>query len=36
MSEYYQTGFDEYAAQANTRLLPQNKQHELIFSPLKQ
>ena len=34
MSPYYDIGFTEFAAQANTPLLPQAKQHEIIFSPV--
>lgn len=33
MSPYYKTGFNEYAAQGNTPLLPQKIQHEINFTP---
>jgi penicillin amidase len=35
MSGYYKTGFDDYAKQANTPLLPQEIEHKIIFSPVE-
>lgn len=33
MSRFYRTGFEQYANQENTPLLPQTIEHEIVFSP---
>ena len=33
LSEFYKTGFNEYAESGKTPLLPQTTQHKLVFSP---
>lgn len=33
LSPFYSTGFDDYAAHANTPLLPLELQHEIVFTP---
>jgi penicillin amidase len=33
LSSFYRTGFDDYAAQANTPLLPLEQKHKIVFTP---
>lgn len=33
LSSFYRTGFDDYAAQANTPLLPLEQKHKIVFRP---
>jgi len=34
LSPFYRTGFDDYASQAKTPLLPLAQQHEIVFTPI--